>query len=170
MEVIAAAAANLPNGDLMVWSSYSKQDHSQFSGTTWTSLVDPQTMIQKDHFVQANHDMFCPGTAILPDMRVMVSGGSNANAVTFYDPNSNEWVRGADMVIPRGYQSMTMLEDGRVFTVGGSWPDGRPGFGNKTGEVWDPRTNLWEKKSGILAEKMLTNDKDGGKTSCSPER
>ena len=37
------------------------------------------------------------------------------------------------MNIPRGYNANTILPDGSVFTLGGSWSGG---VGNKHGEVW----------------------------------
>ena len=53
--------------------------------------------------------MFCPGTATLGDGRVMISGGSSSDEVTFYDSKSNTWSKGHKMKIPRGYHSMTVL-------------------------------------------------------------
>ena len=65
--------------------------------------------------------MVCPGTAQLADGRIMISGGRDAGATTFYDPAKNTWTRGDDLNIPRGYPGSTPLSDGSVLTLGGSW-------------------------------------------------
>jgi hypothetical protein len=43
------------------------------------------------------------------------------------------------MNIPRGYQANTLLRDGSVLTLGGSWSGG---VGNKHGEVWTAARRL----------------------------
>jgi len=161
MDITPAAAASLPNGKIMTWSSYTKLQFGKFQGLTWVSLVDPFEHTYETKLVDTGHDMFCPGTATLPDGRIMVTGGSKAEPLTFYNPDIDVWVRGEDMNIPRGYQSMTMLSDGSVFTIGGSWTDGRPGVGFKYGEIWDPSTSTWDLRLNLPAEAMLTDDKDG---------
>lgn len=70
------------------------------------------------------------GTSVLGDGRVMITGGRNAKTTTFYIPGSDNWVRGDDMVIARGYQTSTVLGNGDVFVLGGSWSGG---VGGKVG-------------------------------------
>ena len=62
------------------------------------------------------------------------------------------------MKIGRAYHSMTVLGDGSIFTVGGSWHGGK---GDKDGELWTPSTNEWTLKTGIPAGSFLTNDMGG---------
>lgn len=57
------------------------------------------------------------------------------------------------MKIARGYHAMTVMSDGSVFALGGSW--GSPG-GNKDGEVWSPRDKRWHTKRGIDVDAFLT--------------
>ena len=102
--------------------------------------------------------MFCPGTARLADGRIMITGGSSSEAVTFYNPKSDQWTIGPKMNIKRGYHSMTILDDGSVFTVGGSFSGGR---GNKDGEIWDSSTESWKRLHGIQAEQLSTSDAGG---------
>ena len=53
---------------------------------------------------------------------------------------------------------MTVLGDGRIFTVGGSW---HGGIGGKDGEIWSPTTNKWTKMSGVPVDPLLTADNAG---------
>lgn len=55
-------------------------------------------------------DMFCPGTAYMPGRVIMVTGGSTTEKTTFYDIDTDTWIAGPDMALPRGYHSMTLLE------------------------------------------------------------
>ncbi len=64
------------------------------------------------------------GTSVLGDGRVMITGGRNAKTTTFYIPGSDQWIRGDDMNIARGYQTSTVLGNGDVFVLGGSWSGG----------------------------------------------
>jgi galactose oxidase len=69
----------------------------------------------------AEHDMFCPGTSVLPGGRIMVTGGSNNERTSLYA--NARWERGGAMNIGRGYHSSTVLKDGSVFILGGSYVD-----------------------------------------------
>lgn len=94
----------------------------------------------------------------LGDGRLVITGGSNAERTTIYDPASNEFIAGPNMQIPRGYQSSTMLSNGKVFTIGGSWSGAR---GGKTGEIFDPFTSIWTALPGADVAPMLTYDYEG---------
>ena len=74
-----------------------------------------------------------------------MTGGNNAEKTSIYDVNADAWIAGANMNIPRGYQSQATLSDGRIFTIGGSWSGGQ---GNKNGEVYQPTSNQWALLSG----------------------
>lgn len=104
------------------------------------------------------HDMFCPGISSLQDGRIIISGGSDAEATSFYNPSDNTFTKGPDMKIARGYQSSTTLSDGRVFTIGGAFSGLREG---KNGEVYDPTTNTWTYLPDADVVPMLTTDAEG---------
>lgn len=104
------------------------------------------------------HDMFCPGMSSLGDGRLVITGGSNAERTSIYDPVTNEFSAAANMQIPRGYQSSTILSNGKVFTIGGSWSGAR---GGKTGEIFDPFANTWTVLPGADVTPMLTYDHEG---------
>ncbi|KAF1966255.1 galactose oxidase [Bimuria novae-zelandiae CBS 107.79] len=105
-----------------------------------------------------HHDMFCPVISQLEDGRILVQGGSDAEAVSIYDPDTNNFTRAADMKVARGYQTLTILSDGRVFTIGGAYSGPREA---KNGEVYDPKTQKWTYLLGADAKPILTKDKEG---------
>jgi len=136
LPLVAVAAANLPDGQILLWSAYSKAAFGGERGFTQTALFNPITgSISEKQVVETNHDMFCPGISQLPDGRWLISGGSNAGVSSIYEPETNTWARTADLNIARGYHGQTTLSDGSAFTVGGSWSGP---IVNKTGEVWSP--------------------------------
>lgn len=103
---------------------------------------------------------FCPGTTNLADGRLMITGGQDEEKTTFYNPGSGTWTAGPNMKISRGYQGQTMLENGDVFVLGGSWVP-RANRGNKNGELWSAATNSWRLLSGVLDDPFNTNDGGG---------
>jgi len=95
------------------------------------------------------------------DGRIIISGGNlgTEKATTIYDPVNNEWTIGPTMETGRGYHSMSPLNDGRIFTLGGSFTGGK--F-EKNAEVYDPSTNSWTTYSGIIGGgSMRTKDIQG---------
>ncbi len=158
LPLVAASAANLPNGKILTWSAYAKMSFAGGFGKTYTAIFDPVSNGYSEALISnTNHDMFCPGTATLADGRIMVTGGNNSQATSIYNPSTNSWTNGDLMNITRGYHAMTLLANGNVFTVGGSWSGG---VGGKNGEVWSPE-NKWQRKSNILADNLKTGDSAG---------
>ena len=88
----------------------------------------------------------------------MITGGNNSNETTIYNPYTNQWYAFPNMIRGRGYHAMTILSDGSVFTLGGSWSGGE---GNKFAEVWTEGVG-WQPKRGIMPEgSLVTNDERG---------
>lgn len=157
------------------WSPYvfgGEKGYTQFAEYNYVTGAVSQREV-----AETKHDMFCPGMNTMADGRLIITGGSNAEKTSIYDPATNAWASGPDMRkssantslkqvltfacfvgIPRGYQSSTILSDGRVFTLGGSWSGAR---GGKTGEVYDPKLNTWTLLPGAAVEPILTIDNDG---------
>lgn len=155
--IIAVAAAQLRNGKILMWSS-----HDRFTfgggGRTYTAIFDPETGTSSEAIVtNTGHDMFCPGTSVLPDGRIMVTGGANSNKVSVYNPVTNVWSSAQTLNIGRGYQADTVLSGGDVFTVGGSWSGGE---GGKVAEVWD-RSGGWRRLPNVSGEALATADPRG---------
>ncbi|MGW7517121.1 discoidin domain-containing protein [Streptomyces sp. NPDC054796] len=157
--LVPVATAVLPNNKLLAWSAYGVDRFGGSNGYTQTSLMDLTTgQVTQRRVDNTGHDMFCPGIAVLDDGRVLVTGGSNAERASLYDPRTDAWTSTADMNIPRGYQAMTLLSDGDAFVLGGSWSGGA---GNKGGEVWDKDTGTWRTLPGVPVTSTMTGDPAG---------
>jgi galactose oxidase len=156
------SAALLPNGNVLMWSSNAQLtvegDIGSTSSQTDVTVFNPSTgQVVFHQFVNSMMaDMFCPGTAYLPDGRVLVNGGSSSPKTSIYNPSTNTWSAGAFMNIDRGYNADVMLPTGEVLTLGGSWSGSSSTL--KNGEVWSPTTGAWTLRTGILAAPMTGPD------------
>ncbi len=145
MPLIPAASANLRNGKVLLWSSYKRYDFYGDGRKTETTIYDPVTDTTSELLVRnTEHDMFCPGVANLPDGRILVSGGSSDGATSIYNPDNDSWEKAPDMNIGRGYHSNVTLNNGDVFTLGGSWSGGT---GDKSAEIF--RNGQWDPLDGV---------------------
>jgi galactose oxidase len=157
--IVPAAAAVLPNGKILLWSAYKLDDFGGGTGFTQTAIYDPATGASTQRTISnTQHDMFCPGISMDFNGRIIVTGGNNAEKTSIYDPGSDAWVAGANMQIPRGYQSTATTSNGKVFNIGGSWSGGN---GGKNGEIYDPSGNGWSLIQNALVSPMLTQDRAG---------
>ncbi|KAF1943976.1 galactose oxidase precursor [Clathrospora elynae] len=127
--------------------------HTQFADYNFNSGAVSARTVSNTH-----HDMFCPAMSSLEDGKLLIQGGSDAAATSLYDPATNEFTRGPDMKMARGYQTSVTLSDNRVFTIGGAYSGPRKG---KDGEVYDPATNTWTALPDARVAPMLTNDHEG---------
>jgi galactose oxidase len=156
--IVPVAAANLSNGKIITWSAYSPTTFGGDHGYTDTALFDPATQTVSNKVVSnTGHDMFCPGTSLLADGRVLVNGGSSSNKTSIYQPATNTWTASNPMNVARGYQGNTTLSNGTVLTLGGSWSGP---VGGKNGEIWS-NSNGWKLMSGIPIAPFITPDPDG---------
>ncbi|MFE7582111.1 discoidin domain-containing protein [Streptomyces gardneri] len=157
--LVPVATAVLPGDKLLAWSAYAVDRFGGSNGYTQTAILDLKTgKVTQRRVDDTGHDMFCPGIAMLADGRVLVTGGSNAEKASIYDPATDTWSATTDMNIARGYQSMTLLSTGEAFVLGGSWSGAA---GDKAGEVWSPDTRTWRKLPGVPAAPALTADPAG---------
>ena len=157
LPITPSSGANLPNGKLVFWSA---NDRFSFGGTgqTYTSLFDPATLTASETLVtQTGHDMFCSGTSNLPDGTLLVNGGDDSAKTSLYNPSTGAWATGAAMNIPRGYEGNTVLQDGSVLTLGGSWSGGS---GNKHGERWSAASG-WTRLTGVPSGPIEAPDPAG---------
>ncbi|MEU8825182.1 discoidin domain-containing protein [Streptomyces sp. NPDC048636] len=157
--LVPVATAVLPGDKMLAWSAYAVDRFGGSNGYTQTAILDLKTgKVTQRRVDNTGHDMFCPGIAMLADGRVLVTGGSNADKASIYDPATDQWSATTKMNIARGYQAMTLLSTGDAFVLGGSWSGGR---GGKAGEVWSPDTGTWRKLPGVPTTPAETNDPDG---------
>jgi galactose oxidase len=150
LPLVSTSAANLPNGKILLWAGNTETGFGG-GGTTSTAIFDPVTQTASARQVsETNHEMFCPGTAMLANGEVLVNGGSNAEATSIYNGSTNTWRRAQNMNVPRGYNASVTLETGNVFTLGGSWSGGQ---GGKNGEVWNA-TSGWTNLTNAGADPL----------------
>jgi galactose oxidase len=149
--VVPISAALRPDRKVMTWASWKGL---RFGGTgsldqTVTALFDPAnpTNVVVKTITNTVHNMFCPGTAFLPDGRLLVNGGDDVrtDATSIYDPVTDAWTRGAAMNQQRWYNSSISLPDGRILTLGGNRTSGASG----NGEIYDAVANTWTMADGI---------------------
>jgi hypothetical protein len=84
-------------------------------------------------------DLFCSGHSLLPDGRLLVSGGHAGTDLygtrtTFIYDGSGGWSQGPDMQNGRWYPTNTTLANGEVLTVSGT---DTAALYNRIPEVWD---------------------------------
>lgn len=159
MPNIPVAAALLPTGKVLTWSSNNEFTFEGDIGTarsqTQTALFDPVTQTSTLRIVTNTlSDMFCPGTAMLSDGRLLVNGGSSSPSANIYDSSTDAWSAAAPMNIARGYNSDVTLADGSVMTLGGSWSGGAQ---EKLGEVLSVDSG-WSLRPGISAKPITGPD------------
>jgi hypothetical protein len=89
-----------------------------------------------------DYDVFCSGTAVLPDGRALVVGGTSdyaftgANRASIFDPTTRRLVQSQSMVDGRWYATATALGDGRIMTFSGQSTNDNT---NTTVEIYDLR-------------------------------
>src|SRR6516225_9719171 len=98
LPIIPIAAALLPDGRVLGWSTNNLTTFEPdlcpgfplipcIPSQTFTSLTTPQSEQSTSTLVTNPHnDMFCPGTAYLPNGQLLVNGGSSSAETTIYDP------------------------------------------------------------------------------------
>lgn len=146
LPIVPAAGTVLPNGKLLFWSADTRNNFAN-GGNTFSALYDPVAGTATERNVtETGHNMFCPGTARLPDGRLLVNGGLDAGTSSLYDPVTNNWTRAAGMNVPRAYNASVSLADGSVMTMGGSW-SGANG-GTRPAEVYTVQ-NGWRVLPGL---------------------
>lgn len=157
--VPVSGAIDPTTGSLIGWASWQYNIYLQNQGSkTQTATWNPKTRAVTPREVnQTNHDMFCPGITLDDEGDLVVTGGNSARQTTVYNITTREWEKKAIMRMDRGYQGATILSDGRIFVIGGS-------FGEvvnlKNGEIYDVRKNTWTELPGAEVVNMFTADRD----------
>ncbi|ESZ93322.1 galactose oxidase precursor [Sclerotinia borealis F-4128] len=159
--IVPVAGAQEASGNIVLWSSWaSDQFHSTPGGQTAMTRWNPlNNEVSKRIVTDTSHDMFCPGIAIDGTGMMVVTGGNDASQTSLYDSSSDQWTKGPEMALRRGYHASTTLSDGRVFIIGGSWAGGSNIA--KDGEIYDPIVGNWSLLPGATVKEMLTDDMEG---------
>src|SRR5262249_39325030 len=111
---------------IVAGSENDAKNNSQGSESYRAAVWDPTGITQSSVAVQnLTYDVFCSGTAALPDGRALVVGGTTdysftgENRASIFDPATNQFVQSQNMVDGRWYGTATTLADGRVMTFSG---------------------------------------------------
>jgi galactose oxidase len=156
--------ANLPNGNLVMWSAndpytFEGDIGNSASGQTYTAVFNPTTLASTEVLVtNTGADMFCPGTANLFDGSILVNGGDSSPKTTLYNWQTGLWSSDANMNIPRGYEANTVLANGQVMTLGGSWSGGQ---GGKSAEVFTQGGAGWTELTNVPETNVVGPDPQG---------
>lgn len=149
------------------------QLHDARRGHTATLMADGRVLVVGGLFdeVMASCEIYDPATGawsytmslmnaryghtatLLPDGRVLVAGGTWSwgypnplTSVEIYDPASQQWAPGADLLTARLIHSATLLDNGQVLVAGGMTSDMRT---LATAEVYDPASDLWSTTASL---------------------
>ena len=138
--VVGVHVALLPNGKVLAYDSigdnatetYPVQDHTR--ATVW----DPATGTQTPVDVDTGFNIFCSGLAHLPDGRMFMAGGNKDQQLNgivqthLFDPVTNLWSLGPNMLGGRWYPTVTPLSNGEMLITSGrvDTPEVRTPTGN----------------------------------------
>lgn len=143
----------LPNGDVLAWP----HDYNYFLKQRRAAPYTPNILLwnpatnQYDHMTLPNANIFCSGSAFLPDGRLVVIGGHGpseygnvggpqrygTNLTEIYDYRSNSWTDGPPMSEGRYYGSAVTLGSGEILAVSGLTAEGTD---NGLPEIFNPVT------------------------------
>ncbi len=162
LPVTPIAVANLPNGNLLMWSAYQEYSYEGDIGgatsKTYYGIFNPTSETASEALeTNPGADMFCPGIALLPNGNILVNGGSSSPRTTIYNISSGTWSASGNMNLPRGYEADTLLSTGGVYTMGGSWSGGQE---YRNGEAWSGTSGTWS---------ILSNTPDDGAVGPDPQ-
>lgn len=93
-----------------------------YRASTWDPTGNTESSIAVQNL---SYDVFCSGTATLPDGRALIVGGTSdysftgENRASIFDPTSGSLVQSQNMVSGRWYASAATLGDGRIMAMSG---------------------------------------------------
>lgn len=152
--VVAIDMTLLPNGKILTWALEKDSSGRDVVNSTAARLYDPGTgdFTPVPNF---NTTLFCSGHSLLPDGRLLATGGQkNASAfgephTNIFDFRTNAWARTDDMNAGRWYPTNTTLANGEVLVVSGNI-DSTQGV-NTLPQVWQT-SGGWRSLSGAAGQ------------------
>jgi len=143
MPINPISATLLHTGQVLIvaGSENDSKNHSPGAESYRNAVWDPTGTTQDSITVQSiNYDVFCSGTAVLPDGRPLIVGGTlnysfaGDNRASIFDPATGNMLQSQSMAAGRWYATATALTGGRVMTWSGLSLGGGT---NKTIEVYN---------------------------------
>jgi hypothetical protein len=118
-DIVPLHMSLMPSGKILAWG---KTEISDTMGMPriWDPAAGPPTGAQ---MLMTDSMLFCAGHNLMPDGRLMVSGGHlmddrGTATTTFFSPDGAVQ-KGPNMAHARWYPTVTILENGRALTMGG---------------------------------------------------
>lgn len=145
MPINPISATLLHTGQVLIvaGSENDARNNSSGSESYRNAVWDPTGTTESSITVQhINYDVFCSGTAVLPDGRPMVIGGTASysftgdNRASIFDPATQQFLQAQSMANGRWYATSTGLGDGRIMAFSGL---NLSGGTNNTVEIYDLR-------------------------------
>jgi N-acetylneuraminic acid mutarotase len=98
------------------------------------------------------------GAATVIDGKIYVAGGRPPRGLDFavFDPAADRWTALPDLPTQRNHLAVAAI-GGKVYVAGGRFGGGVGSEMTAALEVYDPRTNAWEKKASLLAPRAGLN-------------
>jgi hypothetical protein len=117
----------LPTGKVIGWGKYEDGNGATGSMKTRPRVWDPvASPNDASGALSTTVDtmLFCSGHTLMPDGRLMVSGGhkdddTGIDVTNIFDPSTQTWTAGPKMAWGRWYPTVTTLPDGRLLTMAG---------------------------------------------------
>ena len=142
-DIVPLHMSLLPTGKIFAWG---KTDIADTMGMP--RIWDPSnTAPSGASEIHVDDMLFCAGHTLMPDGRLMVSGGHHQDdagiKTTYFFSANGAAQKGPDMANGRWYPTVTVLEDGRVLTMAGR---NEAGMVVTTPEVWE--NGAWHELPG----------------------
>jgi fibronectin type 3 domain-containing protein len=145
MPINPISANLLRNGKVLIVAgsendaSNNKPGAESYRAAIWDPMGADESSISVQNLT---YDVFCSGTAALPDGRSLIVGGTSDYSFTgdrrasFFDPVTGAFAQSQNMVDGRWYATATTLGDGRVMAMSGLTATGGT---STTVEIYDLR-------------------------------
>ena len=145
MPINPISASLLPDGKVLIvaGSENDKTNNSKGAESYRAAIWDPTRSTEDGLAIQnLTYDVFCSGTAALPDGRSLIVGGTSdytftgENRASIFNPVTHQFMQSQSMVDGRWYATATTLGDGRIMAMSGLKQNGAV---SRTVEIYDLR-------------------------------
>ena len=118
-DIVPLHMSLLPTGKIFVWGKTEVGD-TMGMPRIWDPSSGPPTGLPE---IPVADMLFCAGHTLMPDGRLMVSGGHHKDdagiKTTYFFSQDGAAQKGPNMAYGRWYPTVTVLDDGRALTIGG---------------------------------------------------
>jgi len=105
--------------------------------------VDERTPGGRDRHLLPNGEVFVAGGYNgFDEMSRLSSSRSNLDLAELFNVSTDTWTKAPPMLVPRSFQTATLLPNGQVLVIGGWETPNNTGAG-VTDETYDPASNTW---------------------------